>query len=170
MVTSNPDNLDRLLRKALKSQYHAALAMLQQAVEHCPDDLWIIGEPPFWQIAYHTAFFTHFYLGKDEDSFQPWEHHRARYQSLDSPPAAMEPYTRPQILGYVQRCIEMVDEAVDALDLTSRHTGFPWYRMSKLEHQLINLRHIQHHTTHLSARLRSTAGSAVDWIGPMRSD
>jgi len=30
----------RALGSALKSQYHAALAMLRLAIERCPDDLW----------------------------------------------------------------------------------------------------------------------------------
>jgi len=28
------------VRAALKSQYHAALATLKQAIDRCPDDLW----------------------------------------------------------------------------------------------------------------------------------
>ena len=35
----------------------------------------------------------------------------------------------------------MVDAAVDAMDLTATECGFWWYQVSKLEHQLINLRH-----------------------------
>jgi len=61
------------IQSALKSQYHAPLAMLKQAVERCPDDLWTApGEPsPFWQVAYHTLFFTHLYLQQDEKAFGP---------------------------------------------------------------------------------------------------
>ncbi len=39
------------LRAALKSQYHAALAMLKMAIERCPDDLWTGGDyvNPTWR-------------------------------------------------------------------------------------------------------------------------
>jgi hypothetical protein len=49
--------------------------------------------------------------------------------------------------------------ALDKLDLENSQSGFPWYRMSKLEHQLVNLRHIQHHAAQLADRLRSAAMS-----------
>jgi hypothetical protein len=43
--------------------------------------------------------------------------------------------------------------------------GFPWYKMGTLEHQLVNIRHIQHHAAMLSARLREGAGIGIDWVG-----
>jgi hypothetical protein len=145
--------------------------MLRQAVERCPDSEWVQGNPPFWQVAYHTAFFAHFYMGADEAAFRPWEHHRAKYQSLDSPPVPMgEPYTRAQVLDYLSQCAVMVGPAIDALDVASRDSGFPWYKVSKIEHQIINIRHIQHHAVYLSAALRTSGQQPVTWISPMRSD
>jgi hypothetical protein len=167
---SEHGELDQLLRGALKSQYRAALAMLRQAVERCPDALWVQGNPPFWRAAYHTAFFAHFYLGLDVAAFRAWEHHRARSESLDAPPAPKgEPYARAQVLEYLSQCEAMVDPAIDALDLTARDPGFPWYQVSKVEHQIINIRHIQHHTIYLSAALRAAGCAPVEWISPTRS-
>ena len=75
------------------------------------------------------------------------------------------PYTRAQILDYWSICDGMVDERVDALDLDSPESGFPWYPgMPKLEHQLVNIRHIQHHAAALSSRLRRESGVAVPWV------
>src|SRR5690349_3578757 len=114
---SEPRELDLLLRSALKSQYRAALAMLRQAVQRCPEAQWVQGDPPFWRVAYHTAFFAHFYLGRDVAAFRPWEHHRAKSESLDSPPGPSgEAYSRAQVLEYLSQCEAMVDPAVDALD------------------------------------------------------
>jgi hypothetical protein len=47
---------DESLRAILKSQYRAALAMLGQALERCPDDLWAHDSHPnpFWHVAYHA--------------------------------------------------------------------------------------------------------------------
>jgi len=55
----------------------------------------------------------------------------------------------------------MVDAAVDALELHSPESGFPWYRLSKL----VNLRHIAHHTAQLADRLRATEGIGLRWVG-----
>ena len=55
--------------------------------------------------------------------------------------------------------------AVDALDLHAPECGFWWYKVSKLEHQLINLRHTQHHGAQLADRLRAAAGGHVKWVG-----
>lgn len=168
---SEHGELDALLRNALKSQYRAALAMLREAVERCPDSLWVAGNPPFWRIAYHAAFFAHFYLGPDEAAFCPWEHHRPGSESLDAPPEAMgEPYTRAQVLDYLSQCSAMLDPTIAALDLTSRDPGFSWYQVSKVEHQIINIRHIQHHAVYLSAALRASGQDPVTWISPSRSD
>ena len=43
--------------------------------------------------------------------------------------------------------------------------GFPWYRMPKLDHQMMNIRHLQHHTALLSGRLRQVGGIDGGWIG-----
>jgi hypothetical protein len=59
----------------------------------------------------------------------------------------------------------MIDSAVDRLDLNEPESGFSWYKMSKLEHQFVNLRHIQHHTGQLAERIRQATGGAVGWVG-----
>jgi hypothetical protein len=64
------------VQSALKGQYHAALAMLKQTIEKCPDDLWTSQgqSPAFWRVAYHTLFYTHLYLQPDEKAFRAWDH------------------------------------------------------------------------------------------------
>jgi hypothetical protein len=69
------------------------------------------------------------------------------------------------VLEYWSFCDRLVDDAVDALDLDSAESGFSWYRMSKLEHQLVNIRHIQHHGGQLADRLRSAADIGIGWVG-----
>ncbi len=156
------------VRAALKSQYHAALDMLQQAIERCPDELWAGGDHPlpFWQVAYHTEFFTHFYLSADVASFERWPQHRGGLETLGSLPQGTEPATRAVVLEYHRFCVDLVDGAVDALDLDAPECGFPWYRLPKLDHQLNNIRHIQHHAAQLSERVKAAGAPGVDWIGP----
>lgn len=162
------------VQTALKGQYHAALAMLKQTLDQCPDDLWA-GEGPsvaFWRVAYHTLFFTHLYLQPRVEAFQPWEHAREEYQFLGPvpwpphhQPKIGEPYTKPQILEYWQFCDAMVDAAVDRLDLAASDCGFPWYQLPKLDHQINNIRHIQHHAALLSGRLRLATKADIRWVG-----
>jgi hypothetical protein len=162
------------MRTALKSQYHGALAMLRQAIERCPDDLWFNRDyaNPFWKIAYHTLFYTHLYIQPNEDSFRPWKHHRTDIQSMDAPPASAgrppqtgEPYTKSQVLDYWNICEEMVDGAVDGLNLLDEQCGFSWYDLPKAAHQIVSIRHIQHHAAQLGVRLREASGIGIDWVG-----
>jgi hypothetical protein len=159
---------------ALKTQYHAALAMLKQAIDACPNDLWADDKQaiPFWRVAYHTLFYTHLYLQPDEQAFHPWEQHRDEHQFLANVPWDPNrqpnigiPYTRTQILEYWRLCDAMIDAAVDQLDLDAQECGFSWYKLPKLDHQINNIRHIQHHTAILSARIRSACGITINWIG-----
>ena len=74
---------------------------------------------------------------------------------------------RNPVLEYWQVCDEMVDAAVDRLDLDARECGFPWYRLPKLDHQINNIRHIQHHAALFAGRLRLAAGTDIPWVGSM---
>ena len=163
------------VRAALKSQYHAGLKSLRLAIEQCPDSLWdnpADGAAAFWRVAYHTLFYTHFYLQKDEHSFTPWTRHRDESQHLSGIPwennrlpHPCEPYSRNDILEYWRLCDGMINESVEDLDLSATECGFPWYPIPTLEHQLVNIRHIQHHAAALATRLRREAGVKVDWVG-----
>jgi hypothetical protein len=165
------------LHAVLKSQYHTALAMLRQAIDQCPDDLWLAASEhanPIWHIAYHTLFFTHLYLQKDHESLTPWRHARDGYQCFGPvpwpphyTPKFDQPYTRAEVFEYWDICDRMLDSALDSLDLTARESGFPWYNpMGKLEHQFVNIRHIQHHTAQLIDRIRLADPNAeFRWVG-----
>jgi hypothetical protein len=161
------------LRSALKSQYRAALAMLRAAIQGCPDDLWTGSgghANPFWLVAYHTLYYTHLYLQPNSRVFRPWEHHRKGIQRMDNMRLKTgRPYTKAEVVAYWAICESMLDEAVDAFDLTSPHSGFSWYRVPKLEHQIINIRHIQYHQGQLADRLRAATGAGVDWASARRN-
>lgn len=164
------------LRRVLKSQYHAALAMLEEPIERCPDALWFDPTPKnaFWQLAYHTLYFAHLYLMPNEAAFRPWDGQQPETQHPDSIPGRAdpdsrlplipEPYSREQVLSYWSVCDGMVDTCIEALDLAQPDSGFWWYRMSKLEHQFVALRHIQHHAAQLADRLRAAADLATTWV------
>jgi hypothetical protein len=161
------------VQASLKSQYHGALAMLRKAIEQCPDDLWLAGEHPrtTWRIAYHALYFTHFYLQPDVEAFRPWEGERPETPCLENTPwpphgvpMVVEPYTRQELMAYWCLVDGMIDEGIDRLDLNAAECGFPWYRMGKLEHQIMNIRHTQQHVGQLSQILAS-AGADPEWEG-----
>ena len=159
------------LRGALIRQYHAGLATLHACIERCPDDVWVDGDDvnPTWRVAYHVLFYTHFYLHRDHESFVPWELHELGIQQFGARKQengeAFRPYTRDQVLAYWLNVASSVDDAVGAMDLLAPESGFPWYPMSKLEHQLVNIRHLQHHAGQLADRLRQRVGIGTPWSG-----
>jgi hypothetical protein len=178
---------DEALRTILKNQYHAAMAMLRQSIDLCPDEIWSGGDHTnhFWRIAYHVLYFTHLYLQPKLEAFTPWEHHQTDLQYLDNipappeiealvelphrPPQTGEPYSKEEMLAYWTFCDEMIDSAIDALDLLDPESGFFWYKLSKLEHQVISLRHTQHHTAQLMDRVRAASDNGVDWVSSGRN-
>jgi hypothetical protein len=153
------------MQAVLKSQYHASVSMLRNAIDACPADLWTDASyvNQFWHVAYHTLFYTDLYLQPSESAFVPWEHHRPECSFFKS--GSIVPYSVDEIRAYCERCDEKIDSAVDRLDLAAAESGFSWYRMSKLEHQFVNLRHLQHHTGQLAERIRQSTGRGIEWVG-----
>lgn len=155
-----------VLRNALISQYLAGLAMLEQQIKSCPDDVWISGQHPrtFWRIAYHTIYYTHLYANPKLEDFQPWEHHREHCPSLWENPPHDEPYTQSQTLDYLRLLQDSLSNLLTSVDLESSDSGFSWYpNISKLEHQIMNIRHLQGHVGQLSELLMAH-GIDTDWV------
>lgn len=154
------------VRAALKGQYHASLKTLRVAIEKCPEPMWnnpADGAATFWRASYHTLFYAHFYLQQDKDAFTPWPRHREGAQRLSG--VTCEPVSRQMMLEYWDFCDSVIDAGIDRLDLDAPQCGFPWYKMPTLDHQIVNIRHIQNHAAALASRLRREAKIDVDWIG-----
>ena len=141
--------------------------MLKDAVENCPDSLWNneAYTNPFWHVVFHAIFYTHFYLHATQDNFIPWEKHKDELVSLEDDPGD-EIYTKEEIIDYIAYFERKIDELVDDLDLEAG-SGFYWLPFNKLELQLYNIRHIQHHTGELSERLGKFEDIEVGWVGMM---
>jgi hypothetical protein len=160
------------IRDIIRSQYLAALEMLNQAILQCPGELWDDARFPnqFWQIAYHVLFYTHLYLQPREADFVPWEKHRKDYHSFEAlaeatpDPVQATAYTKDEVLEYLEFCRHEVNLQVDSLDLEAE-SGFYWLPFNKLELQFYNIRHLQHHTGDLSERLGTNADIHIRWVG-----
>ena len=80
-------------------------------------------------------------------------------------PKDFTPYTKKQTLDYLAYIGSLIDPTVDGLDLDAQETGIPWYKnMSKISHELLNLRHLQGHVGQLSELLMAR-NIDTDWIG-----
>lgn len=156
------------LKSALKGQYLAALAMLRETIEKCPDDVWIGGEHPrnFWRIAYHAVFYTHLYLQQTEADFVPWSKHRPNVRILwvdEEPPPVEEPYSKSEVIEYIGHVESNLPGWIEVLDLESHESGFSWYSIPKLDHQILNVRHLGGHVGQLS-ELVMAKGIDLDWV------
>jgi hypothetical protein len=148
----------------IRSQYHATLDMLEEAIRECPESLWT-------DTAFDALHYTHLYLCDSLETFVPWstgsqqDGPDGEPVSSDSKqqPAGKQPYTKEEVLGYLGFCRKHVDKQVPGLDM-SAPSGFDWLPMNKLELQFYNIRHTQHHTGQLSERLRNSVDFGLHWV------
>jgi len=157
----------------LMKQYRAPLEMLERAIDLCPDSLWYSTEyhNRFWHIAYHALFYTNLYLHPCEADVVHWSKHRLNYNFLGAlpfppfeKPKIETPYEKVDLLECLDICRNAVAGRVPALDFEAP-SGFDWIPLNKLELQLYNIRHLQHHTGQLADRLRNAANIGVPWVG-----
>lgn len=158
------------IRPVLQRQHYAALVMLRQAVEVCPEDLWLSGEHPrnYWRIAYHAAGYAHLYLYEDLASWKPWAKARNECAVLEGDVEVMEPYTKAEMLDFIDLIIAEVEPRIDALDIEAEKCGFTWYpNVTRLELFILSLRHLHGHIGQLH-ELLIARGLDVEWLGQVK--
>ncbi len=148
----------------IQSQYHASLAMLRQAIEKCPDKLWMDASyvNPAWHIAYHTLYYTTLYLQPRAEDFDPLEKFRDDLRGLENSDPALA-LSKEEIFEHFAICLEQVDQQVSVVDLAT-DSGFDWLPFSKLELQFYNIRHIQYHTGELCERIGARTKVEFKWV------
>jgi len=160
------------IRNHLVRQYLAALAMLRQAIEACPESLWLDANYTnrFWHIAFHTVFYTHFYVQTSEEEFHPWVKHQkgsnylgVQRSASGEPAPQITPYKRKDVLEYWILCRDQVAKRVPQ-DKLEAESGFSWLPFNRFEVHLYNLRHLAHHTGQLTDRLRVVTNTGVTWV------
>ena len=151
---------------ALYSQFGAAIQMLDNAIDACPDDLWSDGRrPAFWYLVYHTLFFLDYYLADTATGFSP----PAPFTRGELDPSGAMPdriYSRAEMRAYLEhgrrRCRRVLAEMTD--ESAREPCGFPRKTMSRFELHIYNLRHVQHHAAQLNLMLRQGTDSAPSWV------
>jgi hypothetical protein len=164
------------LRSIILSQFRASLLMLRDAIEKYPSERWISDghtNAP-WQIAYHTLYFAEYYTRPTWENYAPWLNQGREVQVPDSIPGPPDPnsslplipdpFTQVECLSYVDHLLEQLPSVIDEMDITNSSSGF-WYTCSKLEHQIVTIRHNQHGAAQLADRIRAIADVGVDWVG-----
>ena len=161
-----------LITTMLKSQFIASFKMLGDCIEKCPEDAWDqpVQNYSFRHAAYHALFFADLYLGHSIEEFESQIYHSdnaaifAGFDELehDSPQSS---HSQALLLGYLQFCREKARRNIDAEtpETLANPAGFFWLNCSRAESHVYNIRHIQHHTAHLSLALRRQGEIDIPW-------
>lgn len=154
------------------NQLEAALRTLHACIEQCPDELWNapVAKYAFCQVAYHTLFFTDFYLSESIDEFKQQQFHRAHaelfgdYEELTGEPDTL--YEKRDLLDYAKFCRDKAVEVVagETEESLRGPSGFERRRCTRAELHLYNMRHIQHHAAQLILRLRQDSDVDIPWF------
>ncbi len=161
-------------KELIANQFDAAFSMLTACIDKCTETVWNsrVGNYLFCQVAFHVLFWADFYLGQNEESFRQQRFHRANehffgdYEEFeDRAPVSL--YDKASISAYLEHCRHKVSEVVAAetAETLGARSGFERRAFSRAELHIYNIRHIQHHTAHLSLRLRLDANQGIPWIG-----
>jgi hypothetical protein len=150
-----------LFKTIVRSQFEAALWMLNDCIERCPAEHWsgptsIIGKYEFWHVAYHTLYCTDYHLSRDEASLEyPSQFYPGGPDDLadEYPRRQME---QRELIRFASHCLSKLRNAIAAETSASftEPSGFPRRSFSRGELYLYNMRHVMHHTGQLSAHLR----------------
>jgi uncharacterized damage-inducible protein DinB len=155
------------LRSTIRQQFHAAIDMLANAIEACPDPVWS-GDGPhaFWYLAFHVLFFLDLYLSEEgESQFHP----PAPFGLTELEDQVVPPeraYGKEELLGYLEHCRKKLDAVMEGMTEAWAVNPCPFaYRdMSNAELLLYNMRHVQHHAAQLNMLLRQRTDSAPGWV------
>ncbi len=155
------------------SQYFATLAMLEEAIVKCPDDLWAADDdrqsvlPDRLPRALLHAPLRAAHTGRlhalGEALRLPPAFGQPSYPGGPTPEPA-SPYTRDDILEYLELCRNEISRIVPTLDFDAE-SGFHWLPFGKLELQFYSIRHVMLHVGELAERLSAANGIEIGWVG-----
>ena len=166
--------MDTMLKTSVWQQFGAAIDMLDDAINLCPEHLWTVvlwndadderyGQ--FWYIAYHTLFWLDLYLTGSMEGFAP------------PPPFIQgsfpdEPYSKDQIRSYLEQCRRKCRSTIETLTDEKAHEvcTFEWMEPTFLELQIYSMRHVQEHAGQLSLVLGQHGMTGFDWVAQARGE
>ena len=165
--------MDDALKNTVWQQFGAAMDMLEDAINLCPDPLWtaVLWQDPdgeaygqFWFVAYHTLFWLDLYLYGTSEGFAP----PAPFVRGKLPE---KPYTKEQVLSYLRQCRKKCQATIEGMtdEKASQRCTFNWIEASYLEMQLYSMRHVQEHAAQLNLLLGQHGVEGLDWVTQART-
>ncbi|MBK7896998.1 MAG: DinB family protein [Anaerolineaceae bacterium] len=164
--------------KIIWNQFGAAIDMLDNAIEACPDALWqarLFADEPaefaeFWYVAYHCLFWLDFYLSETAENFTPPAPFTlSEFESGELPERV---YSKAELRAYLKygrsKCQTTLQNLTDPT--TPQRVRPNWRIHSVAELHLYNLRHVQEHAAQLSLFLGQNVGTAPGWVGKAKED
>jgi uncharacterized damage-inducible protein DinB len=159
--------MDATWKAMVWQQFGAAIDMIENAMQACPDELW--GDrsqrPEFWYLVYHTLFFLDLYLSESDKGFAPPP--PFTLEEMDPEGGLPErPYTREELQTYLEHGRNKCRATLEGLseEKAQQRCGFWWLDVSVAELMLYNMRHVQHHAAQLNLILRQKTDSAPRWV------
>jgi hypothetical protein len=163
--------MNRQWNDILWRQFGAAIDMLGNAIQACPDALWgdRSRQPEYWYTVYHTLFFLDCYLSGTLEGFAP----PAPFNLDELDPAGLLPdrvYSKVEMLDYLTHGRRKCRETLEALteERACQRSGFEWQDFGFGELLLDNLRHVQHHAAQLNLILRQAGVPPPRWIASVK--
>jgi len=154
-------------KKTVWGQFGAAIDMLENAIQACPEALWgdRSQKPEFWYMVFHTLFFLDLYLSESEVGFMP----PAPFTLDEMDERGLMPervYAKEELRKYLVHGRRKCQETIAAMteERASGRCGFSWLDLSVQEMLLYNMRHVQHHAAQLNLILRQRTDSAPPWV------
>jgi hypothetical protein len=95
--------------------------------------------------------------------------HKKDYQNVGEW-RGKDPYSKMEMTEYLTYIDDRLEEAIGSLDLLQEDCGFYWYKVNKMEHQMVNLKHLQHHVAQLLDRIRLHQDLGIGWIRDGKAD
>jgi hypothetical protein len=163
--------MNPILKQSLWKQFGAAIDMLANAVNACPDALWD-ADSKFWHNAYHCAFYLDYYLTLNPDNFHP----PAPFGLSEFDPSGIMPertYTKEELLNYISFCKNKCYQFIASLtdELAKTRWVNPYRNYDLIEILLYNMRHVQHHAGQLNLLIRQhTQQDAPRWVSQTKED
>lgn len=160
-------------KQIIWSQFGAAIDMLENSIEACPENIWNDNPREFtsyWYMVSHTLFWLDLYLSGTLENFTP----QAPFGLEELDPAGVIPeriFTKEELLNYVTHCREKCRSVIKNLteENASRICKFGSLELSFAELLLDNMRHVQHHTAQLNLLLRQKIDDAPRWVTRTKS-
>jgi len=159
------------MNEMVTAQFGAAIQMLSNAVDACPEKLWNQKNDfsDFWYIAYHVTFWLDFYLTALPDDYIPYKD----FGMSEHDPEGILPervFSKEEITDYLDHCMAKCKSVLNNLDEVKGNElyTFGTLTLPRFEMMLYNMRHVQHHTGQLNLLLRQQAGSAPKWVRAKR--